>query len=570
MAQISRQAFDMYRDMLQRARTHASEAARDAIDQLDWSSPGTIKANKSRIINAITPIIGTHAEMYVEALIQFGNISTRAGSADASSDFDKAAQAAFEQGPEIDVDALESTIDYNAQKLEAGNYTGFRDAIADHTGMYTKKVAYELLGKGFALSSELTDRQSDTRVGDRGIEIAWVPSGDTCAFCIALASRGWQPARYEKFGDYAKHVHGKCDCELVFRTDSSMQIEGYDVDELRAIYYDREILPEEYRDLPDDEIPWKVRVNAIRRAQYKSRKNGNTIREQHREQFAANASARAQAIARALEIGINPGRAHRDDYDTYEEYEIARDKIRAERHAFTERKNSYIDYLTAKGERISKQDALQWAEHWNVSIDDDVFSSIDPRVLNDVIRQNTILFEKYPQYMRWLDIDGSKYRISLIDDGDTALMRAPYGGLELNSSAMEDYRVANKNYIDGITANESRPGINRALRGNAVGDGELTTSITHEFGHSLDFTIRNGMRTETQREYWSELTELTKQYSTSDYSFTNELEAFAEGFAEYEGNPHSQYGEAFGKFLDRWLPYADNYEPLPIEELTGF
>ena len=27
-----------------------------------------------------------------------------------------------------------------------------------------------------------------------GAEWAWIPSGDTCAFCLTLASRGWQPA----------------------------------------------------------------------------------------------------------------------------------------------------------------------------------------------------------------------------------------------------------------------------------------------------------------------------------------------------------------------------------------
>ena len=25
-----------------------------------------------------------------------------------------------------------------------------------------------------------------------GAQFAWIPSGDTCAFCITLASRGWQ------------------------------------------------------------------------------------------------------------------------------------------------------------------------------------------------------------------------------------------------------------------------------------------------------------------------------------------------------------------------------------------
>ena len=40
-----------------------------------------------------------------------------------------------------------------------------------------------------------------------GAEWAWVPHGDTCAFCIALASRGWQRASAKALkGDHAQHM----------------------------------------------------------------------------------------------------------------------------------------------------------------------------------------------------------------------------------------------------------------------------------------------------------------------------------------------------------------------------
>ncbi|MBR4692904.1 MAG: hypothetical protein IKP17_09110 [Oscillospiraceae bacterium] len=38
-----------------------------------------------------------------------------------------------------------------------------------------------------------------------------MPSGDTCAFCITLASRGWQKAGREAIkGGHAEHIHNNC------------------------------------------------------------------------------------------------------------------------------------------------------------------------------------------------------------------------------------------------------------------------------------------------------------------------------------------------------------------------
>lgn len=284
MPTLPRDVFDSYRETLYKVREHSSRQVRDAIDMLEWGDPAQIKRSKKQLARVIQFVVGRNAEAYVEAMLRFGNLYSTAA---AWSELENAVLAAMETPATVSADVIESTIDYNAKKLEIGDFAGFRDAIADHTGMYTKRVAYETLGKGFALSSGLSTKQARALVGDRGVEIAWIPSGDTCAFCIALASRGWQPARYERFGDYAEHVHAHCDCELVFRANSSLDVDGYDVDELRAIYYDRDILPDEYKNLPDDEIPWQVRINAIRRAQYAQPEIGDRIREQHSEQYAA-------------------------------------------------------------------------------------------------------------------------------------------------------------------------------------------------------------------------------------------------------------------------------------------
>lgn len=68
-------------------------------------------------------------------------------------------------------------------------------------------------------------------------EWAWVPSGDTCAFCLTLASNGWQPAsRTQLNGNHAQHIHNNCDCTFAIRFDKETNVEGYDPKVYRRIY----------------------------------------------------------------------------------------------------------------------------------------------------------------------------------------------------------------------------------------------------------------------------------------------------------------------------------------------
>lgn len=74
-----------------------------------------------------------------------------------------------------------------------------------------------------------------------GAEWAWIPSGDTCAFCITLASRGWQYASKDAIkGGHAEHVHANCDCTYAIRFGSNLNIEGYDPDYYKQMYDDAE------------------------------------------------------------------------------------------------------------------------------------------------------------------------------------------------------------------------------------------------------------------------------------------------------------------------------------------
>lgn len=121
-----------------------------------------------------------------------------------------------------------------------------------------------------------------------GAEWAWIPRGDTCAFCIALASRGWQPASKAQLkGNHAEHIHANCDCTFAIRFDSSMDVEGYDPDEYLKMYEDA------------DGYSSKAKINSIRRTIYDE--NAAEINAQKRSAYAKRME-RESSAAEELDI----------------------------------------------------------------------------------------------------------------------------------------------------------------------------------------------------------------------------------------------------------------------------
>lgn len=70
-----------------------------------------------------------------------------------------------------------------------------------------------------------------------GAQFAWVPHGDTCAFCITLASRGWQYEDPKNRRPRAEHIHANCDCQYAVRFDNKSTVEGYDPKVYEDMYY---------------------------------------------------------------------------------------------------------------------------------------------------------------------------------------------------------------------------------------------------------------------------------------------------------------------------------------------
>lgn len=95
-----------------------------------------------------------------------------------------------------------------------------------------------------------------------GAEFAWVPEGEeTCAFCIMLASNGWQrmSKRALKNG-HAEHIHSNCNCQFAIRFNEFDGVAGYNPDAYKRIYANAE-----GRTVKD-------KLNFIRREQYAEEK----------------------------------------------------------------------------------------------------------------------------------------------------------------------------------------------------------------------------------------------------------------------------------------------------------
>ena len=117
-----------------------------------------------------------------------------------------------------------------------------------------------------------------------GAEWAWVPHGDTCPFCITLASNGWQKASSKVLkGGHADHIHANCDCEFAIRFDHNTTVAGYDPEKYLK----------QYRDAGGD-------INKMRRVNYAA--NKERINGQKRAAYAE----RQKYLISAAERGKGP------------------------------------------------------------------------------------------------------------------------------------------------------------------------------------------------------------------------------------------------------------------------
>lgn len=114
-----------------------------------------------------------------------------------------------------------------------------------------------------------------------GAQFAWVPHGDTCAFCITLASRGWQYMSKKVLRNgHAEHIHAHCDCEYAVRFDGKSTVAGYDPDKYLEEYYDA-----------------NGDINEMRRKRYVQ--NKDVINARKRELYASKKAEKLEKLRRS-------------------------------------------------------------------------------------------------------------------------------------------------------------------------------------------------------------------------------------------------------------------------------
>ena len=121
-----------------------------------------------------------------------------------------------------------------------------------------------------------------------GAYFAWIPRGETCAFCLMLASNGWQRASKKALKNgHAEHIHANCDCTYAVRFGNDLFVEGYDPQQYLNMYQGA------------DGTRWQDKLNSMRRDFYAE--NKEKINAQKRSAYAKRIERNAPA---AEEINI--------------------------------------------------------------------------------------------------------------------------------------------------------------------------------------------------------------------------------------------------------------------------
>ena len=130
-----------------------------------------------------------------------------------------------------------------------------------------------------------TGRKKYGKKKNTGAQFAWIPSGDSCAFCLALSANGWQWQTRGAEAMHAEHIHSNCNCTYAVRFGYDGGVEGYDPDEIteqiNADLADQDMNPD-VDDYRHGAFNSDV-LNAIRRQNYA--RNKEEINAQKRDAY---------------------------------------------------------------------------------------------------------------------------------------------------------------------------------------------------------------------------------------------------------------------------------------------
>lgn len=108
-----------------------------------------------------------------------------------------------------------------------------------------------------------------------GAEFAWIPNGDTCAFCLTLASRGWQKISKKALKNgHAEHIHSNCNCSYMIRHSDDVDVVGYEPEKYYEMYQNAE------GKTPNEKINYIRRMQNAERNKPKTNKRYSVTQKQ--------------------------------------------------------------------------------------------------------------------------------------------------------------------------------------------------------------------------------------------------------------------------------------------------
>lgn len=186
-------------------------------------------------------------------------------------------------------DAVAEASGKNLPAAEPAPTAPYSDVAKAVNGLKKQDASNDMIGDSIGRLVKRAGADTTLKNAKRdGAEFAWIPHGDTCAFCIMLASNGWQKASRKTIkGDHAEHIHQHCNCEFAIRFDGKSTVAGYD--------------PDKYKEMWDnaDGSKWQDKLKNMRHDNYQNyyAKNREDILAHKREKYASIKQSRTEEKA---------------------------------------------------------------------------------------------------------------------------------------------------------------------------------------------------------------------------------------------------------------------------------
>ena len=244
---ISLAEWSKYRDLLAKLSQTAADEFRDAIWGANgrWHGVGLGGIPREEVIEYAYALVTKYGEGSAELACQMY---------DAMAEVSKVKVAPAIPAETASINDVGKAINGTIKVSQNADY------IASTVGRLVKQASQDT-----TLQNALRD----------GAEFAWIPSGDTCPFCLMLASNGWQRASKKAIkGGHAEHIHANCKCVYAIRFDERTNVAGYHPEKYL----------EEYQSAEGS--TWEEKLNSMRREQLQDPATRAKVNAQKREAYA--------------------------------------------------------------------------------------------------------------------------------------------------------------------------------------------------------------------------------------------------------------------------------------------